>query len=427
MTHPKTTQPDSGAQPATKRIVAIDNLRGFALLGILLMNIMSFSMPSAAYSNPTVYFGAGWYNQLTYAIVHIVADQKFMGLFSMLFGASVILFSNSQIAKGKKAIWRFYIRNIWLLVFGVLHFVFLWYGDVLMIYAICSFALFFLRKLAPRWQFALGLLIFFVPTMVMLYAQSAALGLDSAEQATLAAYWEPPRQEIDAEIDFYRGPYAEQVDYRFSDFDESDADSGNSADTLVELVWATDFFARAFGMMLIGMALYSWGVLSGKREAAYYQRMVGVGFAVGFPLAALGWLLNSYFGWDWSYSLFFGRIFNNIATPFIDAGYIGLVMLWQKSARWPQLSARLAAIGRTALTCYIAHSVIATTLFYGFGFGLFGRVNRPMQLAVVLLIWSVQLMIAPWWLARFRFGPLEWAWRCLTYFKWQPLRRVTQG
>ena len=141
-----------------KRIRSIDILRGFALLGILIMNMMSFAMPSIAYYSPVAYEGT-ISNQVVYCISHVIADQKFMALFSMLFGASTLLFVQSAIKKGKRASLLFYSRNFWLLVIGLVHSTFIWYGDVLFVYAICAFILYFFRNLAPRKQLVLGLLI----------------------------------------------------------------------------------------------------------------------------------------------------------------------------------------------------------------------------------------------------------------------------
>ena len=119
-----------------------------------------------------------------------------------------------------------------------------------------------------------------------------------------------------------------------------------------------------------------------------------------------------------------GRIPNLLATPLVVFGYVGLIMLWSRTPLWAGLQARLAATGRMALTNYIGQSLLGTFVFYGFGLGLFGSVNRIGQLGVVLLIWLLQLWLSPIWLRHFRYGPLEWAWRSLSHFRLQPLRRA---
>lgn len=403
-----------------QRIVAIDILRGFALLGILLMNIMSFAMPESAYFNPTVYYGDG-INRVIYGVVHVIADQKFMALFSMLFGASVMLLTTKLEAKGQKPAKTHYIRNGWLLVIGLVHALLIWSGDVLIVYALASFVLYFLRRLAPKWQFALGVLVFFLPSLLNLGIQTLVPTFDDASRAAIQASWAPSQASIEEELMIFRGTYAQQVDYRMNLY-ESSAPSTLGGD-LLDLSFLVEFFARALGMMLIGMAFYTWGILTAQRSDQFYRRMVQFGFGVGLPTAILGLLLYARVDWAWEYAVFIGRIPNHIATPFIACGYIGLVMLWSRRPILLPLRDRFASVGQTALTNYIGQSLIATFIFYGFGLGLFGSVNRIGQLAIMVLIWAIQLAIAPWWLARFRYGPLEWGWRTLTYLSPQPLLR----
>ena len=146
-----------------ERITSIDVLRGFALLGILIMNIMSFAMPSISYFSPLAYNGT-IPNQIIYCISHIIADQKFMAIFSMLFGASTLLFMHSVIKKVKRPSLLYFSRNFWLLLIGWMHSYFVWYGDILLIYALCSFLLYFLRNISPQKQFVLGFIIYLIPS-----------------------------------------------------------------------------------------------------------------------------------------------------------------------------------------------------------------------------------------------------------------------
>ena len=146
------------------RIISIDVLRGFALLGILIMNITSFAMPSMSYFSPLVY-DVSFTNHIIYCISHVIADQKFMAIFSMLFGASTLLFINSSIKKGKRPFLLFYFRNFWLLIIGYIHSTYFWYGDILFIYAFCSFFLYFFKTVSPWKQFILGSIIYLFPSI----------------------------------------------------------------------------------------------------------------------------------------------------------------------------------------------------------------------------------------------------------------------
>ena len=404
----------------TKRIISIDILRGFALLGILLMNIMSFAMPDIAYNNPTAFGGEG-INRIVYSFTHIIADQKFMALFSMLFGASVILLINKLTEKGQNVGRIHYTRNIWLLVIGLIHATFIWSGDVLTVYALCSFLLYFFRNAQPKWQFTLGLIIFALPSLVNVGIHFIYPELDAGSQWSIKYYWNARQDYLIDDIEFYQGDYWSQVLYRW---DGEFGAEGTMGDLLLGISYYFDYFARALAMMLIGMALFTWGILTGQRDAPFYRRMLRIGFGVGYPIALFGLLLNEGNSWSVPYSVFIGRIPNNIATPLIAAGYIALIMLWSRTEVWRGLQDRLASIGRTALTNYILQSLIATTLFYGFGFGLYGQLNRLAQFLIVLAIWLVQLILSPIWMHHFRFGPLEWIWRVLTYQQSQPIRRI---
>jgi uncharacterized protein len=145
------------------------------------------------------------------------------------------------------------------------------------------------------------------------------------------------------------------------------------------------------------------------------------GFAIGIPIAIIGLLLNYHFNWEWEFSFLLGRLLNSVATPFIAFGYIGLVMLWNRSNLFKTLQKRLQELGKIALSGYLLQSVLATTIFYGFGFGLFGEINRAVQLLFVLLIWVFILFFAQIWTNKFHYGPAEWIWRTLTHFRKIPL------
>ncbi len=404
-----------------KRIVAIDVLRGFALLGILLMNMASFAMPTMAYFNPTVYGGDDMWNRLVFSLSHIFADQKMMALFSMLFGASVMLVTENMEKRGQSPFWFHYIRNFWLLMIGLVHAILIWDGDILVIYALASFVLYWLRKLSPKWQLALGLIIFFVPSLVSLGVNAVLPHLEPADLQYLESYWQPGETAVTTEIQLYQGAYADQVAYRWGTNAASVPYTAGQG--LLELSLLIEFFSRALGMMLIGMAFYSWGILTAKRREAFYINMALIGFAIGLPLASISLFQYTAHQWGAFYSLFNGRIPNHIATPFIASGYIALVMLWSRSNHFARLRDKLAAVGRMALTNYIGQSLIGTFIFYGFGLGLFGTLNRVQQLLILLVIWVCQIYFSAWWLSRFQYGPLEWVWRMVSHRRWQPLRK----
>ena len=410
-----------------KRIESIDVLRGFALLGILIMNISSFAMPSMAYFSPVVY-DINPLNHIIYSITHIIADQKFMAIFSMLFGASTILFINSVKKREKSPLLLFYSRNFWLLILGWIHSTYLWYGDILFIYALCAFLLFFYKNITPKKQFILGCLIYLIPTFSNYAGYEYVIDdLDQAEKDVIIQHWNPSNDVLQQEIDAYRGSYKEQVQYRAQMWSSSEYNEGNSIGGIgagiIGLSLILDLFCRSFGMMLIGMACFSWGVFSNTLTKAFYKKLVIYGFGIGLPLSMIGLFFTYSFDWDWKYIQFLGRSPNNIATPLIAFGYIGIIMLWIRKGSFINLQEKLRTIGKTALTAYLIQTVIATFIFYGIGLGLFGYVNRAYQLVIMFFIWFVLLKLCPMWVSKYHYGPVEWIWRILTHMKLIPLLR----
>ena len=223
------------------------------------------------------------------------------------------------------------------------------------------------------------------------------------------------------EIDAYRGSYKEQVQYREQMWSSSEYNEGSSIGGIgagiIGLSLLLDLFCRSFGMMLIGMACFSWGVFSNTLTKAFYKKLVIYGFGIGLPLSMIGLFFNYSFDWDWKYIQFLGRSPNNIATPLIAFGYIGIIMLWIRKGSFINLQEKLRTIGKTALTAYLIQTVIATFIFYGIGLGLFGYVNRAYQLVIMCFIWFVLIKLCPLWLSKYQYGPVEWIWRILTHFK----------
>jgi uncharacterized protein len=180
---------------------------------------------------------------------------------------------------------------------------------------------------------------------------------------------------------------------------------------------------RAGGLMLAGMALLKWGILSGQRPQDFFRRLAGIGFGVGLPVVGWGLFQHGATGLNVRDGFFLVAQWNYWGSLLVALGWIGLLLaLWQSGAARGAM-ARLAGVGRMAFTCYILETVISTAVFYGHGLGLFGRVDRLGQMMFTVAVWIVLLIVAPLWLARFRYGPLEWLWRTLTYGHAEPLAR----
>lgn len=445
---------------ATERIPALDVLRGIAILGILVMNIQGFALPFAAYSNPSVWTPGDTLDRFFWGLAHVLAEQKFMTLFSLLFGSGVALMLDRLEHKGLPVAAVHYRRTLGLLLIGLAHAYLLWYGDILVSYAICALALYPLRHVRPSRLLAAGLVLLLVAPLLsqgfMVWTQS----LPAEVQQEILAGFSPGDDEVAAEVAAYREGWSEAMPYR-----ASYAAMLQTFGFLFFVLW------RAGGLMLVGMAFYRWGIVTAERSAAFYRRLALWGFLLGFPLVLAGVAYNVARDFDFPAVWFTNGVLNYLGSLGVSLGYLALVMLWcgprgtadrespepaatelpdTELATAPEptpeatpeavvpepaaapvpppapptgIQRTLAAVGRMALTNYLMQTLICIAIFYGFGLGLFGAVGRGGQWIVVLAVWAFQLLISPWWLTHFRFGPFEWLWRSMTYLRWQPMRR----
>jgi uncharacterized protein len=397
-----------------ERILSIDVLRGFALLGILPMNIQYFSMISAAYFNPTAYGDLRGANFLVWLLSHVLADEKFMAIFSMLFGAGILLMTARIEQRGRSSAALHYRRMGWLALFGVAHSYLLWSGDILFTYGLCGMVVYLFRTMRPRTLLALGALTVGVGS-ASLIAYGTWTGHWPQHEIKMAAeqVWKPTPLMVESEVSAYRGSWLQQMRYRVPDSIQ-----------MQTIYFVTFTFWRAAGLMLIGMALFKIGVFAARRSAAFYWALIATGVLAGVPVILYGTYRDFVSGWDFRYGFFYGAQFNYWASLPVSLGWVGAVMLASKSTALLPITRRLAAVGRMAFTNYIMQTVICTTIFYGHGFGLFGEFDRVSQFGVVISIWILQLVISPIWLRHFLFGPLEWLWRSLTYWQREPFRRA---
>ncbi|MEM6709345.1 MAG: DUF418 domain-containing protein [Pseudomonadota bacterium] len=413
------------------RIESLDVLRGFALLGILLLNIIGFGLPAAAYFNPEIGLGSSVaserFNLAVWAGVDLLFEGALRGLFSLLFGAGVVLFTTGAAA----SVWpRFRRRNLWLLVFGLFDAaVLLWTGDILLCYGLAAFLLYPLRQVSPQRLLALAAALF-----VLLTLQNAAfaVGLDSlrsladsvpssersAEEQELVAGWLDFQSEHAPSASAQEAERAARAESYGSAWRWTVAQLPDLYGFQLPVIMLWD----ALAMMVLGMALQRFGVLDGRLAPAWYASLAVAGFATGLVINL--WELERVFtsGFDVLVTHSFMRWSYHAGRLAMTLGYLGLILLFCSRGWWAGVRSRLAAVGRMALSNYLAHSLIALVIFSGAGFGLVGRFERWELYLVVLVIWILQLLISPWWLRRFRFGPVEWLWRSLTYGQRQPFR-----
>ncbi len=265
-----------------------------------------------------------------------------------------------------------------------------------------------LRRLPPWALIALGV-------VAVTIGWGAGKGLNTVapmpvEQAT--AWWAPPPETVQAEVDAYRGGWLDQMGHRafMAVFFQTFL-------LLLSIGW------RAGGMMLLGMALFKLGVFSATRSRGLYITFIAVAIVVGLPTIGYGVHRNEAAEWSVEYSFRFGTQYNYWASILVALGWVGAVMLACQAPALGLITRPLAATGRMALTNYLMQTIICTTIFYGHGFGYFGSFSRVEQLLTVVAVWVFQLVVSPIWLRYFQFGPFEWLWRSLTYLKPQPVLR----
>ncbi len=411
------------------RIQSLDVLRGFALLGILLLNIIGFGLHSSSYNNPGFDLAnVGGIDVFTYATIELFAEGAMRCLFSILFGAGVVLFLTGRSGT------LHYKRTFWLLMFGLFDaYVLLWNGDILVTYAICGAVLYLLRdssfKALMSWSITIIVL------MSLMY-WGMGYGLSTLEQAARQVA-ENPEQVDEQTREMAQGWQEFVADYQPSGEkvkEEMDARKGsylsafswNAAYTTEFLLFVVPMILLwdAMAMMILGMAFYKAGILQGEKSNRFYFNMMAGGFSVGL-------LVNSYevytvisnnFALLESFPSM--RPTYHIGRLGMAVGYVGLIVWLTKTTFFVALKSRLAAVGRMALTNYLMHSFICLFIFTGAGLALVGDLSRAMLYPIVLGIWIFQLWFSPWWLERYKFGPLEWLWRGLTYGERPPLART---
>ena len=403
------------------RIATLDILRGIAVMGILAMNIPAFAMPEAAYTSPAAYGGSEGLNRIVWAINFILVDGKMRGFFGMLFGASMLLVIDRAEAKGENGAAVHFRRMAWLFVLGAIHFYFIWWGDILTLYALCGMAAFMACRLPARAM--IGLIAALLAVQAVQMGSISARFLDRQARAAApdatpedVARWtrmdqgfRPPPDRLAEDLALHRGPYAGLVHNRMTE---------RTNEPLNGFLFIG---AETIAYMLIGMLGLRSGFLTGAWDRRRYRQVAFWGIALGGAgFAALAWAVLAS-GFD--SAVVAAAQFSGTELPrlLMIPGYAALVILLTAKGGW--LVDRIAAAGRAAFTNYLGTSILMTALFYGHGFGLYGRLERWQLYPIVFAVWALMLSWSKPWLDRFRYGPFEWLWRSLARWQMQPMRR----
>ncbi|HEX8449516.1 MAG TPA: DUF418 domain-containing protein [Allosphingosinicella sp.] len=407
---------------APKRIATLDIVRGVAVMGILAMNIVGFALPFQSYMNPLALGPASPADFVSWVGSFILVDGKMRGLFSFLFGASMLLVIEQSEAKGESADLVHYRRMFWLLFFGLVHLYLIWFGDILVGYALVGMIAFLFRKLSRRALQAAAVALLIVQLLIFAGLAAGASGLREAAAAPgataarieewrgLQGMFEALSPEARAqEFAIYRGGYAGILADRVRD------------QALAPIKGLGLFGWETLAYFLLGMAALRSGFLTGGWSDERYRRAALIGFGIGIPAySLLAWLLVRD-GFTAPGILALSMAATVPIRPLMVIATASLIILATRKSG--ALTERIAAAGRAAFTNYLGTSLLMTTLFYGYGFGWFGTIGRAQLWLVVLAIWGLMLLWSKPWLDRFRYGPLEWLWRSLARGEAQPMRR----
>jgi uncharacterized protein len=419
------TTADTPAQPKltpvqqAERIQIIDILRGFALFGILVVNMAIFSRPFQSIlfaADPA----APWYDRAIEWLIHFLAEGKFYALFSLLFGLGMVLLMERIQARGGRFAMLYARRLLVLLLIGVVHAFLIWPGDILIMYALLGFPLILFRKARPRTLLIWAVILLAIPLLFTAAGTGlVALGRASpegAEQIDLAFAQTEASYLADvarANRVYPTGSFAEITAQRFYDYGS---------------LGLVSFLALGFNVL----AMFLIGVWFGQRRKfqdleanrPFFRKLLVWGLIVGLAGNAIyAMLIMASPRFEPTGSLLVATVAQTIGAPLLSLAYASAICLLALRPAWRRILQVLAPVGQMALTNYLLQSIICTLIFYSYGLGLFGQVGSALGLVLTVVIFLLLIPFSHWWMKRFRYGPAEWFWRSLTYLKLQPMRR----
>ncbi|MBB3033862.1 DUF418 domain-containing protein [Alteriqipengyuania lutimaris] len=415
------TEPRVGPVPATgqQRLASLDFIRGIAILGILAANIIAFGQPSSAYIWPGGFLTEhGPVSDWLWVAQFTLIDGKMRGLFTLLFGAGMILFLDRARARGSGR-WLQARRLVWLFAFGCVHYLFISKTDILATFATCGLIALLFVKWKPKTQLWVGIVVYLLSAVKDIVVWGRMYAIAAGDMAA------PSGGMADMAVEMRDAGAADDR------IETALIQSGNYGGLVAHNIaehWSQPLLSwfqnglETIPLLLIGMALYRLGLFDGRLDPRRQTLWGWIGLLAGLAGALAIALWNhaggiSYMGALWSFDGL-ARVPNLLAIVGLAAL---LALCGPRATGW--LGSRVSAAGRMAFTNYLGTSILMLFVFHGWALGLFGDLTRPALYGVVLLTWAIMLAWSPAWLARYRFGPLEWLWRCLTYARFFPIRR----
>lgn len=404
-----------------ERVQIVDILRGFALFGILFVNMTLFSRPFQSMlmaADAT----APWYDRAGEWLIHFLGESKFYSLFSLLFGLGLTLLMDRIEARRGKFVPLYMRRLLILFGIGLIHAFLIWVGDILILYAVIGFLLILFRKARPRTLLTWAIVLMSLPLLFTAGATALVeLGRSVPEGAA----------QIDQAFAEVEAGYVADIEragrvYPSGTFAEITAQRAYDYTSMGTM----SFFALGFNVL----AMFLFGVWFGKRQVfqnletnrPFFRRLLTWGLLIGLPANALYATLImpiSRFQTSWNALLAMAAL--TIGAPLLSLAYVSTLALLAGTPAWGKRLSVLAPVGQMALTNYLTQSIVCTLIFYGYGLGLFGKLGMAAGIGLTIVVYLLQIPISHWWMRRFQYGPAEWLWRSLTYLKPQPMRRIT--
>lgn len=408
------------AQPVQEahRIVLLDALRGFAVLGILLANIPYMSMADALASADGYHIGGSesWLDYASHGFVYLFADTKFVTIFSMLFGAGLGLMSEKALAAGTPFVATYSRRLVVLFLFGAAHVSLLWLGDILLVYSLIGFVAMLFRKCQPKTLVIWAIVLLSINWLMWIGFMFA--DLDAMAPTKLGPDGEklPPAEAIETLRQTYAttcssGDFMAMAEFRIRQY----------FGYLKMMVFV--FSPRTLALFLLGIAIIKSGFISRfMADRGRLFRWLGIGLGGGLAIQSIALSCADEFSNATCRGVAMGTLY--IGGLLMALGYVSLFALWMHVNTLTWLRNRFAAVGRMALTNYLSHSLITAIIFNYCG--QFDQWSRPYLLLLVFGIYAFQMWLSPIWLHHYRYGPMEWLWRMATYARGVPIRR-TEG
>lgn len=403
----------------TERIQIVDILRGFALFGILLVNMMIFARPMQVVLFP-IETTAPWYDRAAEWFIHFAGEGKFYALFSLLFGLGLTLQMERIEGRGGRFVPLYARRLFVLLGIGLVHAFLIWVGDILIMYALLGFLLLLFRKAKPRTLLIWVVILILLPLLFNIGLTALVEWGQTVPEAApqIQASFGNTTANFQAEMDQAYRVYA----------------NGNFAAITQQRI--ADYFSMGLTAYLVMgfhvLAMFLLGVYFGKQglfrnleaHRLLFKRLLIWGLIIGVSGNALyASLILNLSRIELTWPLFLATSGQAVGAPLLMLAYVSIFCLLALSPAWGERLKVLAPLGQMALTNYLAQSIVCTLIFYSYGLGLFGKVGAAAGIGLTLVIYLLQIPFSHWWMKRFYYGPVEWLWRSLTYLKPQPMKR----